>query len=306
MAGASVAEASVAPLTEASLKQLEEAPAVAPALPPAAPAAPWVADEFEDHGLRKLQEEEASAARLQNIEALHREFATLKELGAAEAGGWQQRRERNAVCLIQSAWRRRTTRALFLRTVHVLKQQRRGAAAAAIQRAQRTRRRVVAEAAPPISKEQLATLQAEVVERTLALAKELREARAAQAAWYAHPTEGQKAPPPLPEWYDEPKWERDITSSKAAGGLYGGPALVSELRETAMRGLTSPAPMAEMTRAARDWPKQRAAIQAASCSQRAVRASSAAARCSSAAACFMSALDSHTISARTALPHHLT
>ena len=139
----------------------------------------------EPASLRALADQEASHARATHMQQLLREYYQLQALSPAEAAGWHERREASAARQIQMAWRRRSSRRTFLEALYRTNLQRRAKAATTIQRAQRTRQHVVAEAAPPISREQLTALQHEVVQSTLAMAKELKAARAAQEAWRA-------------------------------------------------------------------------------------------------------------------------
>ncbi len=249
--------------------------------------------EGDDVALHSLLEHEASIARQGHAAALRREFEELRQLSAAEASGWQQRRERAAALRVQSMWRRRNARLAFLRLVRVSVEQRRFTAAAIIQRAQRTRRRVVNEAAPPISKEMIGALQKEIVDQTLASARELRAARAAQVAWYVSRGDGahdmsaedsvgegstgvaaaaakaakaakagggakeNEGPPSLPDWLEKPKWEGDLKKPLL------GPPLVRELQKSAQRGLHADDPAPAMVQGVREWPSTRSAVQAA-------------------------------------------
>ena len=78
-------------------------------------------------------------ARREHVLALQREYVQLQALSAAEASGWQERREWAAIQRVQAAWRRRSSRRAFLEVVHRSQLHRRAKAATAIQRAQRTR-----------------------------------------------------------------------------------------------------------------------------------------------------------------------
>lgn len=243
----------------------------------------------EKASLQALVEQEASIARRAHVQQLLREYYQLQALSPDEAAGWQQRREASAARQIQMAWRRRFSRRTFLEVVHRTQLHRFAKAATTIQRAQRTRQHVVAEAAPPISREQLVALQREVVERTLTMAKELKEARAAQETWRAaHGSDeavgeaaageavsssGTRRPPKpsLPVWLETPEWERQLEQHKP-----GGSAAVHELRAQARRGLHTAHPQREMLHAIRTWPELRAAMQAAAVRRQVARTQAAA------------------------------
>ena len=62
-------------------------------------------------GLDPVEVKDASAARHAHLAALQKEYDTLAALSADEASGWADRRERQAACAIQSAWRRHAVRA---------------------------------------------------------------------------------------------------------------------------------------------------------------------------------------------------
>mmetsp|Transcript_43706 Transcript_43706/g.114876 ORF Transcript_43706/g.114876 Transcript_43706/m.114876 type:complete len:358 (+) Transcript_43706:1-1074(+) len=227
----------------------------------------------EDAALSGLLEVEASAARREHVFALLREYEQLQALSPAEASGWQQRRERAAACLVQTAWRRRTSRRAFMTVVHHSGVQRRTKAATTIQRAQRTRQRMVAESAPSISRAEVAALQHEVVEATLARAREMRAAREARDEWRdAGHDITKEEPPPLPEWVTAPSWARDLEAKRA-----GGSALTHELRASAQRGLASGVTdQAQILRSVHEWPDLRAKMQAAAVRQQVVRTQAAA------------------------------
>jgi hypothetical protein len=265
----------------------------------------------EEASLRALVEQEASVARREHVLALLREYHQLQALSPAEAAGWQQRREAGAARRVQSAWRRRGSRRSFLEVVRRSQLHRRAKAATTIQRAQRTRQHVVAEAAPPISREQVQAIQKDVIAQTLAMARELRDARAAQEAWRAagggaaeapaaadaaadaaggsrsctpsgsrrgsargSQADGSSAPavrPTLPAWLEAPTWEREMATQKP-----GGSAVVHELRAAARRGQHTDAPQAEMVHAVRNWPQLRASMQAAAVRRQVARTQAAA------------------------------
>lgn len=226
--------------------------------------------------------QEASVARREHILALQREFIQLQQLSPDEAVDWQQRREENAVKRLQRFWRQLSNRRSFLEVVHRSKMHRRAKAATTIQRAQRTRQRVVAEAAPPISKEQVSDYQSKVVERTLAMVRDLTAARAAQAAWRANggeqaaldaglpATSAAAKPPPMPAWTDHPEWERTLKRDKP-----GGSTIVHELRDAAIRGLHAERPTDEISRQLRQWPQLRASMQAAAVRRQVLRTQAA-------------------------------
>ena len=241
----------------------------------------------EQAALRWLVDQEASVARREHVLALLREYHQLQALSPTEASGYVERREANAARRLQKAWRRRGSRRSFLEVVHRSQLHRQAKAATTIQRAQRTRQHVVAEAAPPISKELLQELQKDVVAKTIAMAKELKEARAKQEAWRATGgsdaelaasaaeavpgTAAAAAKPSLPAWFEKPEWERDLEQMKP-----GGSAAVFELRDDARRGLHADRPQAEMVRAIRKWPQLRARLQAAAVKRQVARTQAAA------------------------------
>lgn len=212
----------------------------------------------DDGALNGLIEAEASAARREHVLALLREYDQLQALSPTDAIGWQKRRERASAMRVQQAWRRRSSRRAFMTVVAHSNLQRRAKAATTIQRAQRTRQRVVAEAAPSISRQDVARLQKEVVERTLAMAREMRTARDAREEWQSTGHDSAvEDPPPLPVWATTPEWARELQSNRA-----GGSSLMHELRDSALRGLTADDPQNELLRQLRDWPRLRAAMQA--------------------------------------------
>ena len=131
--------------------------------------------------LHSLLDAEASFQRREHLAALQREFNRLEALSAADASGWEQRRQAMAACAVQAAWRRQTTRRGFRRAVAESLKHRCEHAASLIQHAQRTRRRVMREAAAPVAKEEVAQLTRRIGERTLAMAQELQAALDAQA-----------------------------------------------------------------------------------------------------------------------------
>jgi hypothetical protein len=191
--------------------------------------------------------------------ALHREYLQLMALSPAEAMGWQQRREAEAAARVQAAWRRRCFRQSILEGVQRSHLHRRAKAATIIQRAQRTRQRVVAEAGPPIGLEELKVLQKEVVGRSLEMAKELRAARTARAAWRASGTTTTASAsaadePPLPSWLETPEWEAALEHQRP-----GGSSVVHALRDAARRGLRGG--HTELVASVRQWPKLRAEMQ---------------------------------------------
>ena len=263
-----------APLTAASLAALqrEQAEADAP--------------DGEQYAVRALLDQEASIARREHVSALLREYHELQQLSPAEAAGWQQRRETASARRIQSAWRRRSSRRHFLQVIHHSQVHRRAKAATTIQRAQRDRQHVVAEAAPPITKDQLDAIQKEVIEKTLALAKELREARDKREEWRSAQKEAMKdaagnpekettPPPRLPAWLEDPEWARDMERQKP-----GGSAVVHALRNSARRGLHfAPGvmdPQLEMIRQIKEWPQLRADMQKAAVRRQVARTQAAA------------------------------
>ena len=225
--------------------------------------------------------QEASVARREHMLALHREYLQLQALSPAEASGWQEKREERAAKGIQQKWRSRSNRRSLLEVVNRTRQHRRAKAATTIQRTQRTRQRVVAEAAPPVTREMIDALQADVVERTLRMTRELSDARAKQASWRAAGGEQAAAgpagdpstiaPPPLPRWLEAPEWEQDLASQPP-----GGAKLVHELREAAKRGLHAEHPSAEQVAAVRDWPRLRGQMQGAAVRRQVARTQSAA------------------------------
>ena len=184
-------------------------------------------------------------------------------LSPKQAENWQQRRELSAARGLQGAWRRTLARRAFADAVQRTQLHKRATAATKIQRVQRTRQRVVAEAAPPISREEVATLQLGVIESGLAMARELRAARQAQAAWRSGTVDGTSAadapsePPPLPDWLERPDWERELESQRP-----GGSAVVHALRAAALSGLRTDDPQSEILRQVHAWPQLRAAMQA--------------------------------------------
>ena len=211
--------------------------------------------EFEDSTMRALEDAEASAARREHVLALLKEFEQLKALAPGEASGWQQRRERAAACYVQAAWRRRSSRRTFLQVVQHSQLQLRAKAVTTIQRAQRTRTRVFKEEAPPISAELVERLQRELVETTIAKAREFKAARQARQEWAAGGgPAGEGVEPALPDWYVAPAWQIEAMRSSAS-------PLVQELRTTAIRGHQSDGSQAEMLRALRDWRGLRAQMQ---------------------------------------------
>lgn len=216
-----------------------------------------VIDDEGDGAIASLLNAEASIARREHANALMREFEQLQELSPAEASGWQQRRERSSACHIQSAWRRRASRHSLEQAVEWSKLQKRITAATTIQRMQRMRQRVVNEVAPPISREQIEEIQQEIVERTLRLARELRQARnAREEARTKNDETGSEHLPPLPAWYTDPQWLKDIESHPVNHPI------ARELRDGAIQGLRADRPEQQILQQLHAWPKLRAQMQA--------------------------------------------
>ena len=160
--------------------------------------------------LQRLQAAELSAARREHLQALQREYDQLVKLSADEASNWSQRREARAACTLQSAWRRRSVRSVFMRAIgHVTKRNRENAVVI-IQRAQRTRRRIVDEAAPPISQSTVAELSSKIAKRTLEMAEELSKRVELREAWRAAAVTGTETDAPtLPKWLEDPAWKQE-------------------------------------------------------------------------------------------------
>ena len=241
-----------APLTAASLAALDAAAA--------ASSAEAASAEDEDFALRALLEQEASRARASTMLALQREFQQLSALSPKQAENWQQRRELSAVRGLQGAWRRTLARRAFADAVQRTQLHKRATAATKIQRVQRTRQPPPPQGGAADQPEEVATLQLGVIESSLAMARELRAARQAQAAWRSGTVDGAASaaePPPLPDWLERPDWERELESQKP-----GGSSVVHALRDAALRGLRTDDPQSEILRQVHAWPQLRAAMQA--------------------------------------------
>jgi hypothetical protein len=211
--------------------------------------------EDESAYLSGLIDAEASAARHEHVQALLREYEELLTLSPELASGWQQRRERTSTLRVQKAWRRRSVRRRHAFMMQHNELQRRTKAATTIQRVQRMRQRVVNEAAPAFSKEDIDRVQKEIVERTLAMAKEMRKARKARDEWRERKDGGPQ--PPLPRWSTTPDWLAELQNRPA----FASP-IAKELREDALRGVQMANDTKEIVRQLQSWPRLRGAIHA--------------------------------------------
>ena len=200
---------------------------------------------------------------------------------------------------MQAAWRRQVTRRGFRRAVAQSLMLRRDHAASLLQHAWRTRRRIVREAAPPISQDDVVRLTRQIGARTVALARELQEALDAQVAAKAAGEPPKPLPAWLGTagWIKdlaetagaggEAEAEAEALLRRLAGEDAAEAAAASEaampegakaamrelakrssasmvhvLRDSAARGLGSRDALGEIRRSAKEWPAQRAAMQA--------------------------------------------